>query len=224
MYDACPWCGFANNDSSKNLAEDSADSLWAVILTQAIVSSREELIQKFNLQSYVTREESDFYPSLFNHSSDPDTSPVYKYIWACQRKHRDSRVEDQLIGRRVCLANNQAQEGTIMKVKDGKLFILWDKHKDSTLPYFDYSLSDIGDLILPITAGQQDVEVKYVVGHDYDGYIDYRVDLGDSKKTYSNDLELATKYDCEESFAGHLGLNERLITIVHQHGQWCCQV
>ncbi|MGV2886024.1 hypothetical protein [Paenibacillus taichungensis] len=228
LFDACPWCGFAYDGGKKPLTEEDAKSLWTVILEHAHVASREELIQKYNLKPYVSREESDFYPSLFNYSFIQGTLPIYKYLWACQRKCLDSSsVLDQVVGHRVCWKDSQEQEGTIMEIKDGKVFILWDEHKGTKLPYFEYPLSDIGIQILPISpesfAGEQAAELKYVVAMNDEGYVDYRVDLGDSKKTYTNDLERATKYDREEDFAGRLGANERIIPVMFQKGQWVRQ-
>lgn len=226
IFDACPWCGFAYDGGQKPLTEKEEASLWAVILEHAQVASREELIQTYNLKPYMSRKESDFYPSLFNYSFIPGTLPVYKYLWACQRKCLDSSsMLDQLAGHRVCWTDNQEQKGTIMEIKDGKVFILWDEHKGSKHQYFEYPLHHIGVRILPIapgSAGQQAAELKFVVGMDDDGYIDYRVDLGASKKTYTNDLDRATKYTRPEDFTGRLGSNERLIPVVRLNGQWTC--
>ncbi|RRJ54698.1 hypothetical protein EHV15_34435 [Paenibacillus oralis] len=73
------------------------------------------------------------------------------------------------------------------------------------------------------TSNQQVVEVKYVVAMDDCGFFNYRVDLGDSKKTYTSDLDRATKYDCEADYLGYLGANELIWPVIFLKGQWACK-
>lgn len=71
MFDACPWCGFAYG--TQDLSDiESSDEVWTSILKHHDVSTRKELIEYFRafgpFPEYVTEEESEFYPSLFDHS------------------------------------------------------------------------------------------------------------------------------------------------------------
>jgi monoamine oxidase len=92
---------------------------------------------------YMSPEESEFYPSIFDYSSESATLEIYRFLWNRYRKLGGERLGD-LEGKRVCWSDNKEKEGTLMKFKEGKILILWDEHKGSKLPYFDYPASNLG--------------------------------------------------------------------------------
>ena len=65
MFDACPWCGFIYAEVNAHSVNDK--KAWQSILEHHKVSSRTELIEKFDIKEYSTPEESEFWPSIFNH-------------------------------------------------------------------------------------------------------------------------------------------------------------
>lgn len=67
-YDACVWCGFAYG--SVNNDEFKTKEIWETLFTHYDVINREGLIEKLNLSEHVSKEDSEFYPSVFNYTGE----------------------------------------------------------------------------------------------------------------------------------------------------------
>jgi hypothetical protein len=66
LFDACPWCGFAGG--TQDAEEATPEHIWEAIYEHHRVESKEQLIKDLNLEEYVSEEDSDFYPSIFDYS------------------------------------------------------------------------------------------------------------------------------------------------------------
>lgn len=67
MFDACPWCGFA--DGQLDFGETpTPEYIWNAIFDHHHVKSREELIASMELPESVPVEESLYHPSIFNYA------------------------------------------------------------------------------------------------------------------------------------------------------------
>lgn len=67
-YDACVWCGFAYGSVDNKQYKES--EIWDILFDRNEVKNREELIQTLHLPAYVSKEESEFYPSVFHYSME----------------------------------------------------------------------------------------------------------------------------------------------------------
>lgn len=79
------------------------------------------------------------------------------------------------------------------------------------------------EMVLLETYPQIDTDalIACVIALDIDGFVEYRVDQGDGKRTYTNDLSLATHYRKAET--PHLFDCEKLVFLVNRNGVWCRQ-
>lgn len=64
QFDACVWCGFAFGEGAFQ-EEATPEQVWSAIFEHSDVQSREELIQKFDLQEFVSEADSEIWPSVF---------------------------------------------------------------------------------------------------------------------------------------------------------------
>lgn len=67
-FDACPWCGFAYGSSPESETPCTEAYIWNAIFEHNNVKSREELIKTLKLVEFVSKEDSEFYPSYFKYT------------------------------------------------------------------------------------------------------------------------------------------------------------
>lgn len=145
QFDACPHCGFVYAEVDNGMRIDS-EKAWQSILEHRY-SNREDYVRKNKRSEYVSEENSEFYPSIFDYSEDEGTTLMYLLLW---KQSQDKQF--RLLGQRVYWHENREEEGTLMSYQDGKVTILWDKHKGSKVPHFEYSALDMGKTILLVEA------------------------------------------------------------------------
>lgn len=144
MFDACVWCGFIYIGEGIETSKDEATNAWNSIFDHYGVSNKEELIKKNNYLPHTLKENTEFFPSIFNYSNDPGTLLMYKMLW---NKQNTKDTESPTVeGLRVSWHEDN-NEGTLMSYEEGKVYILWDEHKGSKLPYFDYDATEVGNKI-----------------------------------------------------------------------------
>lgn len=150
MFDGCPHCGFIYVDGEEAMTEQDIETSWKSILDHYQVSTRAELVEKYHHSvEYIPLSQDEFYPSLFDYSKDEGTLLMYKLLM----KKYDPKVPGFGIeGQRVYWHENKEQEGTLMEFKDGKVFILWDEHKGSKLPYCEYPATEVGQTVLLVNS------------------------------------------------------------------------
>lgn len=157
MFDACPHCGFIY--AEVNGAEKDKEEAWEAILDHARVGSRVELIAEYPQPEYLSPVQSDFYPSIFNYSNDEGTLLIYRMLF---KQYGSRKREYQVEGQRVYWHNTREQEGTLMAYSNGVVSILWDEHKGSKIPYFEYDAKEVGNTILLVTP----IDSPPVIGED----------------------------------------------------------
>lgn len=121
MFDACPWCGFIY---ATDVEHHLNDFVWKEILNHFDVSTKEEMIAKYELPPFTPDENKEFYPSIFSHVDEEDTLLIYKLLW---KQYANNQVENFTIkGLRVYWEEDKTKQGTITDYKKGLLHILWD--------------------------------------------------------------------------------------------------
>lgn len=146
LFEACWFCGFIYvMDENDVTPKDIAEETWKDLFAHNGVTSREQLIEKEELQEYTSMSNKEFFPSIFSYKKDEGTHVMYKLLL--------KEAEDKafsLSGLKVVWnedGEDKGKEGTLMGYKEGKVYILWEEHVGSKLPCFDYPAIEVGETI-----------------------------------------------------------------------------
>ena len=132
MFDACPWCGFLYSEGA---VESAKEELWRDILEHHNAKDQEQLVK--NLKVYTNKEESEYFPSIYNYEKELGTHLIYKLFMQ----------GENIKGQRVVWIENEERLGTLLEYEEGKIKILWDEQKDPNVPYQEYDAIEIGEKI-----------------------------------------------------------------------------